>query len=102
MTLKEQIEKTIAAYEEACKKENLNYEYCNNNSMSYGICAYSRNQGFIKLDKKIGNHSRFMFPIPLDLENDFFVLNHIKDPTILKCHKARINFLKQLLKEVTQ
>ena len=38
--LQQQIEITIEAYKESCKKENLNIDYCIKNNLDFGICYY--------------------------------------------------------------
>jgi hypothetical protein len=100
MNLQQQIEKTIQAYEEACKKENRNLQYCIHNQISLGICYYAScndfdELGLLLLNKLCDNH---LCNIPKSFEQ-YNVINKIKNPTILKCHKARIKFLKQLLKD---
>jgi hypothetical protein len=100
--LKEQIEKTIEVYTEACKKENLNYDYCINENINRGICLYCLMNEFNELLTLLNNKTdNYLFDIPSSIVNNYFNLysdKKIQNPTILKCHKARIKFLKQLLK----
>jgi hypothetical protein len=101
MNLQQQIEKTIQAYEEACKKENLNFDYCYNNMLEAGICLLCLHNGYGELHRLISTKvNKYLTLTPEDIENNIFKNANIliKNPTILKCHKARIKFLKQLLK----
>jgi hypothetical protein len=101
MNLQQQIEKTIQAYEEACKKENLNYKYCYDKMLDSGICLLCLHNGYKELHSLISiKIEKYLTIRPREIENNIFLTNHkIKNPTILKCHKARIKFLKQLLKD---
>jgi len=101
--LKEQIEKTIEVYTEACKKENLNYDYCIDKDIDRGICLYCILNNFNELLELLNNKTdNYIFDTPCSTVSNYFNLYcdiKIKNPTILKCHKARIKFLKQLLKD---
>jgi|694.fasta_scaffold60087_2 hypothetical protein len=100
--LKKQIEKVIQVYVEACKKENLNYNYCIDKRIYKGICFYCIVNKFNKLLKVVESKTdSYLCNIPMSLfSNDYYGFDKsIKNPTLLKCHKARIKFLKELLKD---
>jgi hypothetical protein len=103
--LKEQIEKTIEVYTEACKKENLNIKYCYDKNLEKGICSYCIYNDFSELLTLLDNKTdKYLFNTPVSIDFKLLTLDlysdiKIKNPTILKCHKARIKFLKQLLKD---
>lgn len=96
MTLKQQIEATIKVYEEACKFENLNFVYCIENDIEYGICKYSQRYDYDCLSNfTIRDVIGYIAPCPMDLA----VKNNIVSFKIAlqKAHKKRISYLKQLL-----
>ncbi len=94
MTLKQQIEATIQAYEEACKPENLNFGYCYENDLYRGICLYSSIKGFNKLN--------LFVRLDIDMwitEPPFYIKNN--DTNALKLrHQIRIKYLQNLLKSL--
>ena len=96
MTYKEQIEATIKEYQNACKPENLNYDYCVSKSIQQGMCYYCDTNKFYKLYCYL-------------LEENFIYLTHT--PTfhkgadefseiLLELHNIRIEYLQNLLKEI--
>jgi hypothetical protein len=91
MTLKQEIEATIAAYQEACKDENLNFEYCLENELYRGICLYSSIKGFNKLN--------LFVRLDIDMwitEPPFYIKNN--DVNAFKLiHQARLKYLQNLL-----
>lgn len=107
MNLQQQIQKTIEAYELACKPENRNFDYCQKNNLHLGICTYTRMNNFIDLFNliKSKNISIYIATTPFRIETKMFLNDFvdyeiiIKNPTILKTHKVRIKFLKVLLKK---
>lgn len=93
MTLKQQIEATIAAYQEACKPENLNFSYCYENFLYQGICLYTTIKGFINLNLIIKQNIDIWVTEP-----PFNIKNNNKYALKL-AHQKRINYLKTLLKQ---
>lgn len=96
MTLKEQIEATIKEYKEACKPENLNYHYCIIKDIHHGICYYCEQNKFFELLNLIHKDSFiFLTHQPFHIQS---YLNYSE--FLLKIHKIRINYLKNLLKQI--
>jgi hypothetical protein len=98
MTLKQQIEATIAAYQEACKDENLNFEYCFENKIEHGICYFSNSKSYFLLSVKINEISEqeYICKTPISLFKS-------KTLTIdyLEIHQIRLQFLQNLLNSLT-
>jgi hypothetical protein len=103
MTLKQEIEATIQAYEEACKPENLNIEYCWRNNIQSGLCFYSECIKFNYLLSALYIDFTFDYlcttPCRLDAGEEYLLHNNynIECNTILEAHKTRIQYLKNLL-----
>ena len=115
MTLKQEIEATIAAYQEACKPENLNYEYCIDNQLQHGICSYCTDKynKYTNLYNHLSNENFWLIcQTPNDLENkirynsDSTIESNLQilliNPTILDCHQTRLKYLQNLLNEINQ
>jgi hypothetical protein len=109
MTLKQQIEATIAAYQKACKPENLNYEYCMQNFIQQGICKYCNVNSYVDLYYYLFEEDfEYIDITPEDLFNNNYrsiycrYLKNTKRPTILKLHKQRLKYLQNLLNEINQ
>jgi hypothetical protein len=108
MTLKQQIEVTIAAYEEACKPENLNLKYCRLNDLESGICIFLLMKNYYVLKRYITKDCKNLFitKTPFHIEhNDFIPLkaNIYAIPecfTILEAHQIRLKYLKNLLTKI--
>lgn len=102
MTLKQEIEATIQAYEEACKLENLNFRYCVYNNLNSGLCTYAEVNDYKQLFKLLSkNINGFLCTTPNKL-NDFlnrltYCIYKTKCETILDCHQIRLNYLRNLL-----
>jgi len=98
MTLKEQIEATIKAYELACLPENLNFEYCFKNNLESGICLYSHINNYNELFYRIKYYypNKYLCSPP----NVIIFNKKIASDFLIKIHKTRINFLKNLLKTI--
>jgi hypothetical protein len=98
MTLKQQIEATIAAYQEACKDKNLNFEYCFENKIEHGICYFSNSKSYFLLSVKINEISEkeYICKTPISLFRS-------KTLTIdyLEIHQIRLQFLQNLLNSLT-
>lgn len=94
MTLKEQIEATIQAYELACKPENLNYEYCWLHDLHRGICYYSKKNNLDKLHELVLSKVKGWL-----VEAPFYYDDPIAED-IKEVHETRIRFLKNLLKQI--
>lgn len=103
--LKEEIEATISEYQNACKPENLNYDYCINNNLDGGICYFSKLRNYnlsellksrfylsylIKTPQHLSENREPMFPTQITENNE----------TLLQLHQARIEYLQNLLKEI--
>lgn len=95
MTLKQQIEATIAAYQEACKPENLNYNYCVFKLLRKGICYYAMRNNYDDL-YRINAFNFTQEYICLNPEN-------VKDnpEEILPLHQTRLKYLQNLLNQIT-
>ena len=89
MTLKQQIEATIAAYEEACKPENLNIDYCFKNSLQSGLCLFLESKNFKELKVEIEERLPFKYlcDLPIQLYNQDIIL----------AHQTRLQYLQHLL-----
>jgi hypothetical protein len=98
MTLKQQIEATIEAYQEACKPDNLNYKYCFENDLEAGICRYSffKNYDFLHDKLKQIFSVKYLCLTP-QYVNDFTAYKTVH---ILTLHQTRINFLQNLLNDL--
>jgi hypothetical protein len=94
MTLKQQIEATIAAYQEACKDENLNFEYCFGYNLEHGICYFSNSKRYFLLSTQINeiSGSEYICKTPMSLFRS-------KTLTIdyLEIHQTRLQYLQNLL-----
>ena len=103
--LKEEIEATIKVYQDACKPENLNYDYCINANLDGGICCLSKMRYYnlsellksrlflsylIKTPHHLSENREPMFPTQIIENNE----------TLLQLHQARIEYLQNLLKEI--
>lgn len=106
MTLKQQIEATIQAYEEACKPKNLNINYCVNYNIESGICLFAKFKEFKELEITIFRENFLLIcqtPIDLNLKSKYKMLElkdflyDLKNPTILDCHQTRLQYLRNLL-----
>ncbi len=104
MTLKQEIEATIQAYEEACKPENLTYDYCWKGVLKNGICFYAKHKNYKELVKYCKNDLKdfYISKTPLQI---YFNLNFtrikIKEiSTILQSHQTRLQYLKNLLNTI--
>jgi len=96
MTLKEQIEATIQAYQKACKPQNANFIYTIFNNLERGICNYCAHNYYDELRTLLKNqfNSDFMTSVPLEK-----IFN--RDLDISQMHQTRINFLQNLLAKLT-
>lgn len=103
MTLQEQIQATIQAYELACKPENLNYKYCWNNDLECGICKYSGMNNFFKLNLFLESRFRYRYlcttPTNIEAKQSFFDdTKYLKKcNSILEAHQTRLKYLRKLL-----
>jgi hypothetical protein len=106
MTLKQEIEATIAAYEEACKLKNLNIEYCFEYNLSFGICYFADKQKLNKLIKRVKadtfTNGWYLCNTPNrlvnQLENDnVYFLKITFKIYLYQLHKLRIKYLQNLL-----
>jgi len=104
MTLKQQIEATIQVYEEACKPENLNWEYCFNNDLGIGICHFLHRKKYMDLYLKINTDLKSNY-LCMNTYDIFFNKKHLiyrgyKDTnfyTLIEAHQIRLNYLRNLL-----
>jgi hypothetical protein len=105
MTLKQQIEATIQAYEEACKPENLNWSYCFIYDISLGMCHFLQRRNYNDLYLEINTifKSKYMCISPFEV---FFNKQNILDPflfkdtniyTLIETHQIRLQYLRNLL-----
>lgn len=98
MTLKEQIEATIKAYELACLPENLNYDYCFNNNLEKGICMFCELNSFYELKNEILDLNNIVFICRTPSNLMFNLCDNEKN--LIYIHNFRIKFLKDLLKTI--
>ena len=109
MTLKQEIETTIQAYEEACKPENLNFKYCLLNDLESGICLNLLLKNFFVLNKYINKDCQniFITKTPFHIEHkESICLEGYKYKisdcfTILEAHQIRLKYLQNLLNSLT-
>jgi hypothetical protein len=80
MTLKQEIETTIAAYKEACKYKNLNMTYCNKQSLRYGICHFTEVNLYYKLLIRVQKNYgyKYITKTPGQLLNIKKYITHLK------------------------
>lgn len=106
MTLKQQIEATIQAYKQACNYKNLNYNYCFDNYLVFGICHFTEKNKLdelyskIKIDKTIVNMYLCNTPTQLieDLKYNKGFFYKIKYKIYLyQLHQTRLQYLRNLL-----
>lgn len=108
MTLKQEIEATIAAYQEACKPENLNFRYCLDNDLESGICLYLLMKNFFVLNKYLQKDCKYNFitKTPFHIEHSDSI--PLKDYnyaipecfTIYQAHQIRLKYLQNLLTNI--
>jgi hypothetical protein len=109
MTLKQEIETTIAVYQEACKPENLNFNYCFGYNLEHGICYYLNKTYFFKtnlieiIEQKICTsffkyEGDYLCITPIILYNT----DIITKSNLLQSHQTRLQFLQNLLNEINQ
>lgn len=101
MTLKQEIEATIAAYKEACKRENLNIIYLNKQSLRYGICHFCEVNKYYKLLIRVGNdyNPNFITKTPGQI---FYPKKYVLFPKLqlFIAHQIRLKYLRNLLKQL--
>jgi hypothetical protein len=105
MTLKQEIETTIAAYQEACKLKNLNFKYCVEHQLSNGICYFASGVNFLpNLFHFISNDTNETYlcntPTRLfkDLNNNkVYFLKITYKIYLYQLHQARLKYLQNLL-----
>jgi hypothetical protein len=102
MTLKQQIEATIAAYQEACKLKNLNIQYCRKKCILYGLCSFSDIKNYYKLKDKIQDY--YFLHFITETPDDIFTgkKKYFKTIRLYKAHQTRLKFLQNLLNEINQ
>lgn len=109
MTLKQEIETTIQAYKEACKYKNLNYIYCLDNYLLFGICHFTERNKFYELNSKIlidkSILNMYLCKTPTQLTEDlkynkgFFYKIKYKI-YMYQIHQTRLQYLFNLLKTI--
>jgi hypothetical protein len=108
MTLKQQIEATIAAYQEACKPENLNLKYCELNDLESGLCLYLLMKNYFVLNRYINKdcQNQYITKTPFHIEHNESIplgANIYAIPecfTILEAHQIRLKYLQNLLTQI--
>jgi hypothetical protein len=103
--LKKQVLQTICQYIDAKEPLNLNIEYCNNNNIQAGLCAYSHANHLHYLNTFIFKYSNkrgyYMYPAPYQLQyHKIYSVIEKKDLTFIDCHNARLKYLIQILDEI--
>jgi hypothetical protein len=100
MTIKQEIEVTIAAYKEACKYKNLNIRYCDKNGIYSGLCFYTNKKGLFKLNDKIQDYYflHYITETPDDIFNG--KKKYFKKIRLYKAHQKRIKYLQNLLTNI--
>jgi hypothetical protein len=98
MTLKQEIEATIAAYKEACKRKNLNIIYLNKQSLRYGICHFCEVNLYYKLLIRVGNdystNCITKTPGQIIYQKKYVLLPKLQ---LFLAHQIRLQYLKNLL-----
>jgi hypothetical protein len=105
--LKKQIESTIKEYEKACRFYNLHIWYCISKNLQWGICNYAYDKNYIELKNKIlcemdkdSNIIGHYYITDVPIYFNIWILDWKKPNKILKAHRKRIEFLKNILKEI--
>jgi hypothetical protein len=107
MTLKQEIETTIAAYQEACKLKNLNIEYCFEYNLSFGICYFTDKQKLYKLHDMFKEDTFtdawYLCITPNRLveqlkDDKVFFLKITLKIYLYQIHQIRLKYLQNLLK----
>jgi hypothetical protein len=110
MTLKQQLEATIAAYQEACKLKNLNYKYCLNNNLKFGICHFTDKQKLYKLHDMVQAYpfinGWYLCNTPTRLveqlkDDKVFFLKITYKIYLYQLHQIRLKYLQNLLNSLT-
>jgi hypothetical protein len=108
MTLKQEIETTIAAYKEACKIKNLNFNYCVEHQLSYGICYFASGFKFLpNLFHFVSNNTKGSYlcntPTQLFIDlnyNKVYFLKITYKIYLYQLHQIRLKYLQNLLKSL--
>ncbi len=102
MTLKQEIETTIAAYQEACKLKNLNFKYCVEKGVYNGLCWFTDIKKYFKLKDKIQDY--YFLHFITETPDDIFTgkKKYFKTIRLYKAHQTRLKFLQNLLNEINQ
>jgi hypothetical protein len=103
--LKKQVLQTICQYIDAKEPKNLNIEYCNNNNIQAGLCAYSNANKLHYLAtfifKYSNNRCHYMFTTPYQVQyKKIYNLIEKKDLNFIDCHNVRLNYLVKILDEI--
>jgi hypothetical protein len=103
--LKKQVLQTICQYIDAKEPLNLNIEYCNNNNIQAGLCAYSHANYLHYLNtfifKYSNNRCHYMFTTPYQVQyKKIYNLIEKKDLNFIDCHNVRLNYLVKILDEI--
>ena len=109
MTLKQEIETTIAAYKEACKLKNLNFKYCVENQLSNGICYFASGFNFLpNLFHFVSNNTKgyYLCNTPTGLftdlnNNKVYFLKITYKIYLYQLHQIRLKYLQNLLTKIT-
>ncbi len=101
MTLKQEIEATIQAYEEACKLKNLNLKYCLDNYISYGMCFYCELSKYFKLKNILKD--KYYFHFICEIPDDIFYQKYLpfKKLRLYRAHQTRLQYLRNLLTTIS-
>lgn len=104
--LKKEVLQTICQYIEAKEEKNLNIEYCCDNYIQAGLCAYCHAYELDYLAKCIFKFSKknchYMCPTPYQVHymKVYKYYNEDKYLNITDCHNKRIIYLTKILQEI--
>jgi hypothetical protein len=103
--LKKEVLHTICQYIDAKEPNNLNIEYCNNNNIQAGLCAYTHSNRLNYLADCIYkfsfNRCHYMFTTPYQVRyKKIYNLIEKKDLNFIDCHNFRLKYLINILDEI--
>ena len=103
--LKKEVLQTICTYIDAKEPKNLNIDYCNNNNIQAGLCAYSHANRLHYLADCIFKYSynrcHYMFNTPHQVQyKKVYNLIEKRDLNFIDCHNYRLKYLIQILDEI--
>jgi hypothetical protein len=103
--LKKEVLQTICEYIEASQPNNLNIDYCINNNIHAGLCAYSNYNKLHYLADCIYkfsyNRCHYMYTTPHQVKyKKIYELIEKRELNIKDCHNARLKYLIKIFTEI--